>query len=193
MVVRVGTPSRKFMIVNLIDANPIFNAYEAYAIHDKFVSSTPLALMAFVINNGDSVLNFTRGTYRLQMEGKNALVDRANFLVVYGGANVFHGKQANYISQAMLRNEIGHLEKSETEKLELDNLVNHLMRIIMLGNHSRMRILDDEAASCLFNGFVKKLEKKEYKECQEMIKMLDPGIIEEWTELFYRNHQTFWQ
>jgi hypothetical protein len=193
MVVRVGAASRRFLIVNRIDANPLFNAYEAYVIHDKFVSSTPLVLMAFVNNNGVALRHFSKESYRLQMEEKNVLVDRAHFIIVYGGTYVFQGRQANSISKAMLRNEIGHLEKSDTENSELDNLVNEMMRIIMLGNHSRMRILDDEAVSSLFNRFVKKLEKKEYKECQEMIKMLNAETVEKWTELLYRNHQIFWQ
>jgi hypothetical protein len=194
MVVQIGETSRQFLIVDCLDTNPLFNAYEAYVIHDKFVSSTPLVLKAFRKENGKADQNLSKElNVRAEMKEKNVVVDRAHYIIVYGGTYVFEDKQAKYTSKSILRNDIGYLDNSEKENAELENLVNSMIRIIMLGDHFRMRVLDDDAALILFNRFVKKLEKKEYKECQEMIKMIDPGIIEKWNEIFHRNQQIFWQ
>jgi hypothetical protein len=198
MVVRVGAASRRFLIVDRIDTNPLFNTYEAYVIHDKFVSKAPLVLMAFVNDNGDADRLLRKElNYRLGMKEKNVVVDRARFILVYGGDNesfqhVFQGDRSINISEAMLRNEIGHLDDSETEKTALENLVTDMMRITVFGNPNGQK-LDDEAKSTLFNGFVEKLEKKKYEECREMIKMLDAETVEKWTELFDKNQQIFWQ
>jgi hypothetical protein len=193
MVVRVGAASARFLIVDRIDTNPLFNTYEAYAVNGRFVSSTPLVLMAFLDDNGDALRHFCKESYRLQMKEKNVVVDRAHYIIVYGGTYVFQGKQANYTSKSMLRNDKGYLDISDRENAALENLVADMIHVIMLGNHSRKRILDDEAKSNLFNIFVEKLEKKKYEECREMIKMLDADTVEKWSELFYRNQQIFWQ
>jgi hypothetical protein len=85
MIVRVGGASRKFLIVNRMETNPLFNAYEAYVVHDKFVSSTPLVLVAFVNDNGDAPQNLHKELNNLLwMKQKNIVVDRAHSIVVYG-------------------------------------------------------------------------------------------------------------
>jgi hypothetical protein len=196
MVVRVGAASDRFLIVDCIDTNPLFIAYEAYVIHHKFVSKAPLVLMAFVNDNGDADRNLRKElNYRLGMQ--NVVLDSAHCILVYGGDNesfqhVFQGDRSIDISEAMLRHEIGQLDDSETEKTALENLVTDMMRITVFGNPNGLK-LDDETKLILFNSFVKKLEKKKYEECREMIKMLDADTVEKWSELFYRNQQIFWQ
>ena len=196
MIVRVGTPSRKFLIVDRIDANPLFNAYETYVIHDKFVSKAPLVLMAFVNDTGDAE-RVLRKELNNRLGMQNVVLDRAHCILVYGGdkdsfQNLFQSDRMIGLSETMLRNEIGRLDNSDSENIELENLVADMMLITVLGKSNGQK-LDDDAMSTLFNWFVQKLDKKKYKECQQMIKMLDAETVEKWTELLYRNHQIFWQ
>jgi hypothetical protein len=85
LVVLVGGASRKFLIVDRIDTNPLFIAYEAYVIHDKFVSSTPLVLMAFRKENGNADQHLREElNNQLWKKQKNFVVDRVHSIVVCG-------------------------------------------------------------------------------------------------------------
>jgi hypothetical protein len=85
-VVDVDGASRRFLIVRRIYGNSLANAFEAYLMHDKFVSSIPLVLMAFVNDNGDADQNLSKElTFRAELKEENLVVDRAHSILIYAG------------------------------------------------------------------------------------------------------------